>query len=155
VAVKLSGEYSKRTSPPLPASASSRMRVAPCTAISRMPARSSRKTTRRCVVEVEFVEVHDRARDALEALERAVDQMVARLCQDDDRDIVGNQCSSTSTRMKSKSAFEAEGKPTSISLKPTAAEQLEHAPLALDVHRVDERLVAVAQVHGDPARRGR
>ena len=36
----------------------------------------------------------------------------------------GIRPSSTSTRMKSKSAFEADGKPTSISLKPTAQSSL-------------------------------
>ena len=34
-------------------------------------------------------------------------------------------------------------------------EQVEHRVLADDVHRVDQRLVAVAQVGGQPARRAR
>ena len=54
VPVKLSGEYSKTQSVSGRAAAQSRISLAPATAMSRMPARSSPKTTRRCVVEVEL-----------------------------------------------------------------------------------------------------
>ena len=56
-------------------------------------------------------------------------------------------------RTKSKSVCEAEGKATSISLKPMLGEQPEHAVLALDAHRLDQRLIAVAQIDGAPDRR--
>ena len=56
-------------------------------------------------------------------------------------------------RTKSKSVCEAEGKATSISLKPMLDEQIEHAVLAIDAHRLDQRLVAVAQIDGAPDRR--
>ena len=56
-------------------------------------------------------------------------------------------------RTKSKSVCEAEGKATSISLKPMLDEQIEHPVLALDAHRLDQRLVAVAQVDRTPYRR--
>ena len=56
-------------------------------------------------------------------------------------------------RTKSKSGWEAEGKPTSISLKPISTSWANIDVLALEVHRVDEGLVAVAQVHAAPARR--
>ena len=45
------------------------------------------------------------------------------------------------------------GKPTSISLKPISHQRLEHPQLARDVHRLDQRLVAVAQVGAAPDRR--
>ena len=58
-----------------------------------------------------------------------------------------------SWRMKSKSGWLADGKPTSISLKPICTSCVEHAQLAGRVHRVDQRLVAVAQVDRAPQRR--
>ena len=64
----------------------------------------------------------------------------------------GIRSSSISWRTKSKSGWLADGKPTSISLKPISTSGLEHAPLALRVHRVDQRLVAVAQVDRAPQR---
>ena len=51
-----------------------------------------------------------------------------------------------SVRTQSNSVCEAEGKPTSISLKPMRNEHFEHFQLFLDVHRLHQRLVAVAQV---------
>ena len=60
---------------------------------------------------------------------------------------------SISSRTKSKSVSDAAGKPTSISLKPIWHEQLEHARLAVGIHRLDQRLVAVAQVDRAPDRR--
>jgi hypothetical protein len=55
--------------------------------------------------------------------------------------------------MKSNSVAPALGKPTSISLTPTLHQQVEEALLLLAVHRIDQRLVAVAHVGGEPARR--
>jgi hypothetical protein len=65
----------------------------------------------------------------------------------------GTLPSSTHQRAKSKSVCEADGKPISISLKPISEQEAEHARLALRPHRVDQRLVAVAQVDGTPDRR--
>ena len=68
----------------------------------------------------------------------------------------GIRSSSTSLRTNSKSVFEADGKPTSISFTPEGDEEVEHLLLARGVHRLDERLVAVAQVGRAPDRaRGR
>ena len=60
---------------------------------------------------------------------------------------------SISRRTKSNSVCDADGKPTSISLKPISHQHLEHAQLARRVHRLDQRLVAVAQVDAAPQRR--
>ena len=67
----------------------------------------------------------------------------------------GIRSSSMIWRRKSKSVWEADGNPTSISLKPTSTSVLEQGQLALGVHRVDEGLVAVAQVHAAQRGRGR
>ena len=56
-------------------------------------------------------------------------------------------------RTKSKSVCEAEGKATSISLNPMSGQEPEHAVLALDAHRLDQRLIAVAKVDRAPDRR--
>ena len=63
--------------------------------------------------------------------------------------------SSMMSRWKSKSVCDADGKPTSISLKPDVDEGLEQRELALGVHGVDQGLVAVAQVDAGPAGRPR
>ena len=65
----------------------------------------------------------------------------------------GIRSSSMSRRTKSKSACDADGKPTSICLKPMRHQHLEHAQLARRVHRLDQGLVAVAQVDAAPQRR--
>ena len=54
VPVKLSGEYSKRTSVSGSSSTARAQSFAPSTAISVIPARSSRKTTRRWSSDVEL-----------------------------------------------------------------------------------------------------
>ena len=63
--------------------------------------------------------------------------------------------SSMSRRLKVNSVFDADGKPTSISLKPHFHERLEQLEFLRDVHRHGERLVAIAQIHAAPARRVR
>ena len=52
--MKLSGEYWNTHSVSGRVAAQSRITLAPATAMSRMPARSMPKTTRRCIVEVEL-----------------------------------------------------------------------------------------------------
>ena len=99
------------------------------------------------------VEVHDRARDALQAVERAVDQVLARLRQHDDRDVVGDQPLVDEHAHEVEVGLRGRREADLDLLEADGAEQREHAPLALDVHGVDERLVAVAQVDRDPARR--
>ena len=65
----------------------------------------------------------------------------------------GIRSSSMSWRMKSKSGWLADGKPDLDLLEAHLHERVEHAPLARRVHRVDQRLVAVAQVDRAPQRR--
>jgi len=54
----------------------------------------------------------------------------------------GARCSSIKRRLKVNSVSEAEGKPTSISLKPVFTKALEKVELLADVHGHGERLVA-------------
>ena len=98
------------------------------------------------------VEVDDRPRDAFEALEGALDQVVARLRQDDDRDVVGDQALVDEHAHEVEVGLRGRREADLDLLEADGAQQLEHAPFALDVHGVDERLVAVAQVDRDPAR---
>ena len=100
------------------------------------------------------VEMDDRALGAAAGLEGALDQLGPALRQHLDGDVVaGSSSARCSSRTKSKSVCDADGKPTSISLKPMSTEQLEHARLAVVAHRLDQRLVAVAQVDRAPDRR--
>ena len=62
----------------------------------------------------------------------------------------GCRSSSISLRTKSNSVCEADGKPTSISLKPISTSVSNMRSLRGDVHRLDQRLVAVAQVDAAP-----
>ncbi len=116
VAVKLSGEYSNTHSVPGCSRAMSRMSLAPVTAISTMPGRSSPNTTRRCVVDVELYRCTIARFAPLSA------SKVRRISGS--RDCVstwtvtssGMRFSSISLRMNSKSVCDAAGKPISISL---------------------------------------
>ena len=65
----------------------------------------------------------------------------------------GMRFSSTSLRTKSKSVCEADGKADLDLLDADLDQHLEEAQLALRAHRLDQRLVAVAQVGAHPDRR--
>ena len=125
----------------------------PCTARSTMSERPTSNTTRRCSSDVAL----NRWKMTLGAPSTA--STVRSIRSSRARQITwmvtssGIRSSSTMRRMKSKSDLEAAGKPTSISAKPTSEEKLVHPQLLVDVHRLDQRLVAVAQVHAAPARR--
>ena len=98
------------------------------------------------------VEVHDRPRRALDRLERPLDEVLACLREHDDRQIVGDQL------LLDQHAREVEvglrgGRETDLDLVETEPhQQVEHAALALAVHRVHERLVAVAEIDRHPVR---
>ena len=99
------------------------------------------------------VEVDDRARGALDRLVGPLDQLGPGLRQDGDRRVRGDQA------LFDEHAAEVEvglgrGREADLDLLHAEAdEQVEEAPLARGVHRVDERLVPVAQVGGAPDRR--
>ena len=153
VPVKLSGEYSNTQSVSGRAAAQSRITLAPATAMSRMPARSIPKTTRRCVVEVELYRW-------------TIARLTPRSASNVRRISGSRACVSTCTVTSSgimplvdQLADEIEvglrrGRETDLDLLvPQADQQAEQLELALGVHRLDQRLVAVAQVDAAPLRR--
>jgi hypothetical protein len=94
--------------------------------------------------------VHDGARCALDALVGALDQLGTALHQHLDRDVVGDQI------LLDQLADEVEvglagGREADLDLLEAHLHQhIEHAAFAFGIHRVDERLVAVAQVDAAP-----
>jgi hypothetical protein len=62
--------------------------------------------------------VDDRALRAGQRFERALDQVIARLREHLDRDVIGTTSSTIRCRTKSKSVCDADGNPASILLKP-------------------------------------
>ena len=100
------------------------------------------------------VEVEDHLLRALHRLEGALDQLRRGTgSAPGSRRRRGSRRLSMIERTKSKSVCEAEGKATSISLKPSCTSRSEHPVLAVDAHRLDQRLVAVAKIDRAPDRR--
>ena len=98
------------------------------------------------------VEVHNRTLGTLERLVSAANQVLTTLGEHDDGHVVGDELAFN------KHADEVEirlrgGREAHFDfLESHGDEQVPEAQLALGVHRVDERLVAVAKVDGAPAR---
>ena len=121
----------------------------------RCPSRSSPNTTRRCVVDVELYRCMI-ARLAPCSASKVRSISGARACVSTcTLTSSGIRSSSISRRTKSKSVCEAAGKADLDFLVAHLHQQAEHAQLALRVHRLDQRLVAVAQVDAAPDRRSR
>jgi hypothetical protein len=99
------------------------------------------------------VEMDDDALGAAAGLESALDQLRAALRQHLDGNVVGDHL------LLDELAHELEvglrsGREADLDLlEAHLAEQLEHARLAVGVHRLDQRLVAVAQIDRAPDRR--
>jgi hypothetical protein len=99
------------------------------------------------------VEVHDRAPRALDRLEGPLDLLLARLRQHLDRDVVGDDV------FLDDAAHEVEvglrrGREADFDLAEADRDEAVPQPqLALRSHRLDQRLVAVAEVHAAPDRR--
>ena len=99
------------------------------------------------------VEVHDGAGRADQRLVGALDQLVAALREHLDGHVVGDEVFVDQLAHEVEVGL-ARGREADLDLlEAHRHERLEHAPLADRVHRVDERLVAVAQVDRAPARR--
>ena len=80
----------------------------------------------------------------------ALDQLVAALGQHLDGDVVGDQVFLDQLAHEVEVGLARRREPDLDLLEAHRHEGLEHAPLALRVHRVDERLVAVAEVDRAP-----
>ncbi len=100
-----------------------------------------------------IVDVHNGALGADRRLHRAADQLIARLGQHDDGDVVRN------VLVFHQHAHEVEvglrgGREADLDLLDADLDQhLEEAQLLLDAHRLDQGLVTVAQVGAHPDRR--
>ena len=83
----------------------------------------------------------------------ALDQLVAALGQHLDGDVVGDQVLLDELAHEVEVGLAGRREPDLDLLEAHGHERLEHPQLADRVHRVDERLVAVAQVDRAPPRR--
>ena len=99
------------------------------------------------------VDVHDRAPGADQAFIGARDQMLARLRQHLDGDVGGNEVFLDQLAQEVEIGLRGGREADLDLLVAHAAERLEHAQLALRPHRLDQRLVAVAQIDAAPDRR--
>ncbi len=99
------------------------------------------------------VEMHDRPPGAADRLEGLVDQFGARLRQHLDRHIVRDQALLDDLADKRKIGLGSGRKPDLDLLEAELQQHVEHAALALRPHRLDQRLVAVAQIDAAPDRR--
>ena len=120
--------------------------------MSVMPSRSRPKTTPPLQRRRGVVEVHDRLLGAADRLVGALDQLLAGLGQHLDRDVVGDQVLLDELPDEVEVGLAGRREADLDLLVAHAHQQVEHPPLALGAHRVDQGLVAVAQVDGAPAR---
>ena len=99
------------------------------------------------------VEVHNRPFGADQALVGALDQRLAALRQHLHRDVVRNQVFFDKLAHEVEVRLAGRWEADLNLLEAHLDQRVEHAPLALRVHGVDQRLVAVAQVDAAPQRR--
>ncbi|CAM2148194.1 hypothetical protein PT2222_10426 [Paraburkholderia tropica] len=99
------------------------------------------------------VKMHDRARCAIERLERAGNQIFTRLHEHFDRHVVGNALFVDELAHEIEVGLRSGRKADFDFLEADLHEHFEEFGLLLDAHRLDERLVAVAQVGAHPDRR--
>jgi hypothetical protein len=100
------------------------------------------------------VEVHDRPPGPAQRFEGAVDQVLPALGQHLHGDVFRDQILFDQLPDEVEVGLAGRREADLDLLVPHLHQQHEHPPLALRGHRVDQRLVAVAQVHGAPPRRG-
>ncbi len=99
------------------------------------------------------VEVHDRLLGALERLVGPLDQLLAGLGEHLDHDVVGDQVLGDEHPDEVEVGLAGRREPDLDLLVAHLHQELEHLLLARGTHRVDQCLVAVAQVDRTPARR--
>src|ERR1700732_5139819 len=98
--------------------------------------------------------MHDCAARALETLERARNELRARLGQHLDGNIARNQALLDKLSYEVELGLRGGGKADLDFLEADAHEMLKHSQLARRVHGLDQSLVAVSQVNAAPDRRG-
>ncbi len=100
------------------------------------------------------VEVHDRPRGVLDRLVRALDQLLAALRQHLDRHVVGDQVVLDELAHEVEIGLARRREADLDLLEAHLHQGVEHVALAHRVHRVDQGLVAVAEVDRAPQRGG-
>ena len=100
-----------------------------------------------------IIEVNDHLLRAADGLEGALDQFRPALGQDLDRDVVGNRARFDDRADEVEIGLRSGGEGDLDLLEAHAGEEPEHAVLAFDAHRLDQSLIAVAEVDGAPDRR--
>ena len=101
------------------------------------------------------VDVNNRAAGAGQGLHRALDQLLSRWGHDLNGHVIGNAAFLDQLAHKVEFGLRRGGKADFDLLEAHLHQQVEHAQLACGVHWLDQRLVAVAQVGGQPDRRFR
>ena len=96
------------------------------------------------------IQVHDRLFGALDRLEGAGDELLTRLRQHLDDDIVGDETLVDQHPHEVEVGLAGRGKTDLDLLVAHRDEQLEHDALAFGTHGVDEGLIAIAQIDGAP-----
>jgi hypothetical protein len=99
------------------------------------------------------VEVDDRLAGAFQAFERGLDQILARLGQHLDDDVVGDAAVADQALDEVELGGACSGEADFDLLEADFHQQVKEARLLFGAHRIDQRLVAVAQVGREPARR--
>jgi len=97
--------------------------------------------------------MHDGSRCAAQRLEGACDELGARLREHLNRDVLGNEVAFDELAHEVEIGLRSGREPDFDLLEADSHQQLEHAALALGVHRLDQRLIAVAQIDAAPDRR--
>ncbi len=99
------------------------------------------------------VQMHDRARHAVEGLEGARDQVLARLHEHFDRHVVGDAPFVDELAHEIEVGLRRRGKTDFDLLETDRDQHVEEFELLFDAHRFDQGLVAVAQIGAHPDRR--
>ncbi len=99
------------------------------------------------------VQVEDRVAGALQRFDRAVNQLRARLTQHLDRHVWRNAIFVDDAPDEIEVGLRSGRKAHFDFGEADFQQQVPHLQLFIDVHRIDERLVAVAQIDAAPARR--
>ena len=118
-----------------------------------MPARSMPNTTRRCSVDVELYRWKIALRRAVQRFDGAMNQLRARLAQHLNRHVRRNAIFFDDAPNEIEVGLRRRRKAHFDFGEADFEQQIPHLQLFVDVHRIDERLIAVAQIDAAPARR--
>jgi len=101
------------------------------------------------------VQVNNRTTRAAQRFERSLDQWLTRLRENLDRHILGNEIAFDQQAHEVEIGLRGRREPYLDLLETDAHQHLEHAQLALCIHRFDQRLVAITEIGAQPNGRAR